>query len=173
MNDIMNVIKNRRSCRSYKPELIKDSELDVILEAGEWAASGMGQQATMMVAVRDAELVKKLSKMNAAVLGSDSDPFYGAPMVVVVFADKNRNTYIEDGSLVLGNMMLAAESIGVASCWIHRAKEMFESEEGKKLKEQWGVPESYAGIGNAVLGYAASDASAAKPRKEGRIIKIG
>lgn len=172
MNEAIKNMIERRSCRAYKPEMIKDEELDLILKAGEWAPSGMGAQAPVMVAVQDPELVKKLSKMNAAVMGTDADPFYGAPVVVAVLADTNRGTYVEDGSLVLGNMMLAAASLGVGSCWIHRAKEVFESEEGKALKKEWGIPDSYAGVGHVVLGYPAAPLAEGKPRKEGRIIKI-
>ena len=173
MNEIIKSMIERRSCRAYKEEMIKDEELDLILEAGEWAASGKGMQATVMVSVQDPQLVKKLSKMNAEVLGTDSDPFYGAPMVVVVFANKSvRPTYVEDGSLVLGNMMLAASSLGIGSCWIHRAKEVFESEEGKKLKKEWGLSDDYVGIGHVVLGYPSAPLPKGQPRKEGRIIKI-
>lgn len=172
MNEVIKNMLERRSCRSYKAEQIRDEELDQILTAGEWAPSGMGMQSPMIVAVQDPELVKKLSAMNAAVMGVNSDPFYGAPTVVVVFADSSRGTCVEDGSLVLGNMMNAAASLGVASCWIHRAKEMFESEEGKALMRTWGVPESYRGVGHCILGYAAGPLGEGKPRKENYIIKI-
>lgn len=165
MNEVIKNMMERRSCRSYKQEQIKDEELNMILTAGEWAPTGMGAQSPMMVVVQNPELIKKLSAMNAAVMGTKSDPFYGAPTVVVVFADTSRITYVEDGSLVMGNLMNAAASIGVASCWIHRAKEMFESEEGKALMKEWGVPESYSGIGNCILGYAAAPLGEGKPRK--------
>lgn len=166
MNEAIKNMMDRRSCRSYKEEQIKDEELNLILTAGEWAPNGMGAQSPMMVAVQKPELVKKLSAMNAAVMGSASDPFYGAPTVVVVFADANRLTYLEDGSLVLGNLMNAAASLGVGSCWIHRAKQVFESEEGKALMKEWGVPESYVGVGHCILGYAKAPLAAGKPRKE-------
>ena len=172
MNEVIKNMLERRSCRSYKAEQIRDEELDQILTAGEWAPSGMGAQSPMIVAVQDPELVRKLSVMNAAVMGSSTDPFYGAPTVVVVFADSSRGTCVEDGSLALGNMMNAAASLGVASCWIHRAKEVFESEEGKALMRAWGVPESYRGVGHCILGYAAEPLGAGKPRKENYIIKI-
>lgn len=166
MNEAIKNMMERRSCRSYKEEQIQDEELNLILTAGEWAPTGMGAQSPMMVAVQNPELIKKLSVMNAEVMGTTSDPFYGAPTVVVVFADTNRPTYVEDGSLVLGNLMNAAASIGVGSCWIHRAKQVFESEEGKALMKEWGVPESYAGVGHCILGYAAAPLAAGKPRKE-------
>lgn len=166
MNEAIKNMMERRSCRSYKEEQIKDEELDLILTAGEWAPTGMGMQSPMMVAVQNPELIKKLSAMNAEVMGTTADPFYGAPTVVVVFADTNRPTYVEDGSLVLGNLMNAAASLGVGSCWIHRAKQVFESEEGKALMREWGVPESYAGVGHCILGYAAAPLAEGKPRKE-------
>ena len=173
MNEIIKNMLERRSCRAYKSEMIKDEELDLILKAGEWAASGKGMQVAVMVAIQDPELIKKLSKMNAEILGTDADPFFGAPVVVVVLANKAiRPTYIEDGSLVLGNMMLAASSLGIGSCWVHRAREEFESEEGKKLKKEWGLSDDYVGIGHLVMGYPSSPLPKPQPRKEGRIIKI-
>ena len=173
MNEIIKNMIERRSCRAYKSEMIKDEELDLILKAGEWAASGKGMQVAVMVAIQDPELIKKLSKMNAEILGTDADPFFGAPVVVAVLANKAiRPTYIEDGSLVLGNMMLAASSLGIGSCWVHRAREEFESEEGKKLKKEWGLSDDYVGIGHVVLGYPSAPLQKPLPRKEGRIIKI-
>lgn len=169
MNDTMKTLIERRSCRSYKSEQIKKEELDAVLRAGIWAPTGMNRQHTKLVAVTDSELVALLSKMNAAVMGTANDPFYGAPCVVIVFGDSNVYTYVEDGSLAMGNMMNAAHSLGLGSCWIHRAKEMFESEEGKALMAKWGIPESYKGVGNCILGYI--DAPPAdRPRLEGRII---
>lgn len=169
MNEVIKNMLERRSCRAYRPEQIKDEELQMILTAGEWAPSGMGAQSPVMVAVQNPELIKKLSAMNAEVMGTSSDPFYGAPTVVVVFADTNRPTYVEDGSLVLGNLMNAAASLGVGSCWIHRAKQVFESEEGKALMKEWGVPDTCAGVGHCILGYPAAAPAAGKPRKEGYI----
>ena len=173
MNEIIKNMIERRSCRAYKSEMIKDEELDLILKAGEWAASGKGMQVAVMVAIQDPELIKRLSKMNAEILGTDADPFFGAPVVVAVLANKAiRPTYIEDGSLVLGNMMLAASSLGIGSCWVHRAREECESEEGKKLKKEWGLSDDYVGIGHVVLGYPSAPLPKPQPRKEGRIIKI-
>ncbi|MBQ3323080.1 MAG: nitroreductase [Firmicutes bacterium] len=172
MNEVINTIKERRSIRSFRNEQITEEQIDTILEAGSYAPSGMGQQATMMVAVQDPEVIAQMSGLNAQVMGMDIDPFYGAPTVVVVFADSSRLTYVEDGSLVIGSMMLAASSIGVDSCWIHRAKETFETEEGKELKKKWGVPENYVGIGNCILGYRDGDLPQAAERKQGRIIHI-
>ncbi|MDD6647677.1 MAG: nitroreductase [Firmicutes bacterium] len=172
MNEIIKAMKERRSIRKYKSEQIKDTELEQILEAGLYAASGRGQQATKLVVVQDKDTIARLSKMNAAVMGADTDPFYGAPTVITVFADRERVTCVEDGSLVIGNMMLAAHSIGVDSCWIHRAKEVFDSQEGKELMEEWGVDADYFGVGNCILGYRDCDYPAAPARKEGRIIRV-
>jgi len=166
MQETLKDLKVRRSCRSYKTEQIKAEELNLILEAGTYAPTGMGMQSPIMVVVQDQETIQKLSEMNAAVMGkSDIDPFYGAPTVVIVLADKNRPTYVCDGSLVIGNLMNAAHAIGVGSCWVHRAKEMFESDEGQKLLKKWDIKGDYAGIGNCILGYAVEEAEA-KPRKD-------
>ena len=140
MNETIKNLLERRSVRGYKEDLVPEEVLNEILEAGEYAPSGMGQQGTLMVVTQNPELVAKLSKMNADVMGTESDPFYGAPTVVVVFADSNMPTCVENGSLVMGNLMNAAHALGVDSCWIHRAREVFASEEGKALKAEWGVP---------------------------------
>ena len=161
----------RRSVRKYSDRPVEDEKLDKVLTAGLYAPTGMNNQAPVMVAVRDKETRDKLSRMNAAVMGASGDPFYGAPCVIVVLSDPERMTWVEDGSLVLGNLMNAAHSLGLGSCWIHRAKECFDTPEGKALLRAWGVPENYRGIGNCILGYAAEEPEA-KPRKSGRIIKI-
>ena len=171
-NEVLNAIKTRRSIRKYKAEQITDEQLDAILEAGTYAATGMGKQSPVIVVVQKPELIAKLSKMNAAVMGTTSDPFYGAPTVLIVLADPERGTYVEDGSLVMGNLMLAAHAVGVDSCWIHRAREVFASEEGKALKAEWGVPESYIGIGHCVLGYRSGEYPEAKARKDGFVIRV-
>ena len=165
------ILKNRRSIRKYKPEQVSDAHLDAILEAGLYAPSGMNTQNAYMVAVRDKETRDQLSRMNAAVMGTDKDPFYGAPCVVVVLVEPERYTAVEDGSLVLGNLMNAAYEAGVGSCWIHRARQMFESDEGKALLKKWGLREDLIGVGNCILGYPDED-PAPKPRREGRIIKV-
>ncbi len=171
MNEVLNNIKTRRSIKKYKPEQIKEADLDMILEAGTYAPTGRNLQSPVIVAVQDKETVERLSKLNAKILGSDSDPFYGAPTVLIVLADKNINTYKEDGSLVMQNLMLAAHSLGLGSCWIHRAKEMFETEEGRELLTKWGIPENYEGIGNCILGYADIEPQV-RPRKDGYIIRV-
>lgn len=161
----------RRSVRKYSDRPVEDEKLDKVLTAGLYAPTGMNNQTPVMVAVRDKETRDRLSRMNAAVMGASGDPFYGAPCVIVVLSDPERMTWVEDGSLVLGNLMNAAHSLGLGSCWIHRAKECFDTPEGKALLRAWGVPENYRGVGNCVLGYAAEEPEA-KPRKSGRIIKI-
>ena len=162
----------RRSIRAYKAEQIKENELDYVLKAALYAPTGRNFQSTLMVAAQDKELVSQLSKMNAAVMGVDSDPFYGAPTVVMVFADMSIPTHFEDGCLAMGNMLNAAHEIGLGSCWIHRARQVFESDEGKALMKEWGVPENYVGIGNCILGYADCEIPEPAPRKDGRIIKL-
>lgn len=172
MNEVLKCLKERRSVRKYKAEQIKDSELELILEAGTYAATGMGMQSPIMVVVQDPEMIVKLSKMNAAVMGVNSDPFYGAPTVVIVLADAERGTCVEDGSLVMGNLMNAAYSVGVDSCWIHRAREVFATEEGKALLKEWGIEGNYIGVGHCLLGYRDCELPQAKPRKENYIYRV-
>lgn len=173
MNEVIKNIKERRSARAYRPEQIKKEELDLILEAGTYAPTGMGMQSPLIVSVQNPELISRLSKMNAAVMGTENDPFYGAPTVLVVLADSHRPTCVEDGSLVLGTLMLAAHSVGVDSCWIHRAREVFASEEGQALLKEWGIPEHYIGVGHCILGYAQEGGiKPAKPRKEDYVFTI-
>lgn len=161
----------RRSVRKYSDRPVEEEKLDKVLTAGLYAPTGMNNQLPVLVAVRDKATRDRLSRMNAAVMGASGDPFYGAPCVIVVLSDPERMTWVEDGSLVLGNLMNAAHSLGLGSCWIHRAKECFDTPEGKALLRAWGVPENYRGVGNCILGYAAEEPEA-KPRKSGRIIKI-
>lgn len=168
---MLEILKNRRSIRKYRPEQVSDAQLDAILEAGLYAPSAMNNQKTVLVAVRDKETRDQLSRMNAAVMGVDRDPFYGAPCVIVVLADPEKGTWLEDGSLVMGNLMNAAKALGLGSCWIHRAQPMFDSPEGKKLLKKWGLPETMKGVGNFILGYP-DEEPAPKPRAEGRIIKV-
>ena len=165
MNQTIKDLEERRSIRKYKSEQIKDDELNQILEAGEYAPSGMGRQPTKMVVVQDKATIEKLSKINASIMGVNTDPFYGAPTVVIVLADKRVATYVEDGSLVMGNLLNAAHSLNIGSCWIHRARETFETEEGKELLKEWGIDENYVGIGNCILGYVDGEYPTAKDRK--------
>ena len=171
MNEAMHNLLNRRSIRKYTDTQVPDDLLDKVLEAGLYAPTGMNTQNIYMVAVRDKETRDQLSPMNAAVMGREGDPFYGAPCVTVVLGDADGYPVVENGSLVLGNLMNAAHALGLGSCWIHRAKQTFETEEGKALLKKWGLPETLVGIGNCILGFAAEDPEA-KPRKEGRIVKV-
>lgn len=166
MNDVIRNMMERRSVRAYKPEHVPQELMDQILEAGSYAASGMGRQPVIVLAVTNRELRDKLSRINAEVMGRDGDPFYGAPDVLVVLADKSAPTHVYDGALVMGNMMNAAASLGIASCWIHRAKETFEGEEGKALLKELGIEGDYEGIGNLIIGYADGEVKPAAPRKE-------
>lgn len=171
MNDTLKTLMERRSVRSYKPDQIPEDVLEQILLAGEYAPSGMGMQSAVMVVVQDPETIRTLSRINAEIMGTDGDPFYGASTVVVVLADRRRGTCVEDGSLVMGNLLNAAFSLGVDSCWIHRARETYETEEGKALLKKWGLSEDYIGIGNCILGYSDQPLPQPKPRKEGFVIR--
>ncbi|MCQ2505220.1 MAG: nitroreductase [Saccharofermentans sp.] len=168
MNETIKTLKTRRSCRSFKPEMVKDSELKAIVEAGTYAATGMGKQSPIIIAVTDKELRDQIAEENRKIGGWNEgfDPFYGAPVILIVLADKSVPTYLYDGSLVMGNLMNAASSLGVANIWIHRAKEEFESEFGKSLLKKLGIEGDYEGIGHCALGYDAKEANAAAPRKE-------
>lgn len=168
MNGSIQNLITRRSIRKFKNEQIKEQELEQILKAGTYAPTGMGMQSPKIVVIQNKKIRDELSKLNASFLWSKdsaekSDPFYGAPTVLVVLANKNIKTYLEDGSLVLGNLMNAAHSLGIGSCWIHRAKEEFDSDEGKKLLLDWGISTDYVGIGHCILGYPADD-YVAKPK---------
>ena len=174
-NEVIMALKTRRSVRSYKPDQITDDELKTVLEAGTWAPTAMGYQDPWIVAVQNPALLKKISRMNAAVWGRDIDPFYGAPTYVLVFASDPAQwkNSVPDGSLVLGNMMNAAHALGLGSCWINREREMFATEEGKALMKEFGLPDGLIGIGALALGYPAGPARDPKPRKENyyRIVK--
>ena len=168
MSDILEVIKTRRSVRKYKSDMVPAEIIDKIIEAGTYAATGMDRQSPIILAVTDKELRDKLSKMNSRIMGKseDFDPFYGAPVVLVVLADKSMPTYIYDGTLVMGNLMLEAHALGVDSCWIHRAKEEFESEEGREILKSLGIEGDYEGIGHCILGYVDGEEPQCHPRKD-------
>lgn len=173
-NEIIRALKERRSIRSYKPEQISDDELKTVLEAGTWAPTAKGLQDPWIVAVQNPALLKRISRMNAAVWGRDDiDPFYGAPTFVLVFGSADWVNAVPDGSLVLGNMMNAAHAIGLGSCWINREREMFATDEGKALMAELGLPDGLIGIGALALGYPAAPPREPKPRKENyyRIVK--
>ena len=172
MNEVIQALKERRSCRSYKPDPIPTEILDQILEAGTYAPTGMGRQSPIMIAVTERETRDRLSRMNAAVMGTDNDPFYGAPVVIVVLADRSIRTAVYDGSLVMGNLMNVAHALGIGSCWIHRAKEEFDSEEGKAILAGLGIQGDYEGIGHCILGYEKDPCRPAAARKENYIYRI-
>ena len=166
-------LKNRRSCRSYQPRQNTEEELQQVLEAGTYAPTGRGAQAPIIVVVQDKETIAALSRQNAAIMGNpEADPFYGAPTVLIVLADKSRPTYLYHGSCVMDNLLNAAQAVGLGACWIHRAKEEFESEEGKALLKQWGIQGDYEGIGHCVLGYRADAVPAPAPRKENYVYYV-
>ena len=173
MNEILKAMEERRSCRSFLPEQLKEGDLEQILRAGTFAATGMGRQSPKIVVLQNPEDIAALERMNAAVLGNpDAHPFYGAPTVCVVLAAAGAFTNVEDGSLVMGNLMLAAWSLGVGSCWIHRAREEFASPEGKALLKKWGVEGDYIGVGHCILGYPTGEYRPAKPRKNDYILRV-
>ena len=172
MSDVLETIKSRRSIRKYKSDMVPQDKLEKIIEAGTYAATGMGKQSPIIVAVTNKELRDKLSAMNAKIMGTNTDPFYGAPVVLIVLADKSRPTYLYDGSLVMGYLMLEAEAQGIGSCWIHRAKEEFESEEGKEILKSLGIEGDYEGIGHCVLGFADGPAPKAAPRKDSYVYYV-
>ncbi|SEK38848.1 nitroreductase [Ruminococcus albus] len=174
MSEVMDKIISRRSVRAFTDEMPTEEQLETILKAGTFAATGMNRQSPIMICVTDKKVRDELSAMNARIMGKDEsfDPFYGAPAVIIVLADKSASTYIYDGSLVMGNLMLAAHDVGLGSCWIHRAKEEFESEEGKALLAKLGITGDYEGIGHCVVGHIKGDYPAEKPRKENYIYYI-
>lgn len=171
MNEAIQNMLTRRSVRAYKPEQILREQLNAVLEAGEYAPTGGGRQSPVIVVIQDKETIAALSKLNAAVMGADTDPFYGAPTVLVVLADGKRSTCVEDGACVLCNLMNAAHAVGLGSCWIHRAKEVFASEAGKQYLKMWGLSEDYIGVGHCILGYADAAPEAA-PRKADYIVRV-
>ena len=173
-NEAIENLLTRRSVRAYKPDAVPAGLLDAVLEAGLYAPSGMNRQPVTLVAVTDRAVRDRLSEMNAAVMGrAGSDPFYGAPAVIVVLTDPAASpTAEEDGALALGNLMNAAHAAGLGSCWIHRAREEFDSPEGKALLRGWGLPETLRGVGHCILGYAAGGEPEAKPRREGRVVRV-
>lgn len=167
MNETLNVLETRRSVRAFDPSRMPTDQLiSDVVKAGEYAPTGRGMQSPRIVVITNKAVRDRLSQLNAEVMGVTSDPFYGAPVILLVLADRSRPTYLYDGSLVMGNLMNAAHAVGLGSCWIHRAREVFASEEGKKLLAQWGIAGDYEGIGHVALGYALNEPAQAKPRKD-------
>ena len=172
MNEVIKTLVERRSCKNYKNTQVEEAALQEILKAGTYAANGMAKQAAKIVVLQKKEDIDALEKMNAGIMGNpDLHPFYGAPTVCVVLADPSVRTAVEDGSLVIGNMMAAAWSLGIGSCWIHRAKEEFASPEGKALLKKWGIEGEYIGVGHCILGYPAAEYRPAAPRKADFILR--
>ncbi len=174
MNDIIKAMEERRSIRNFKAEMPKKADIEEIIEAGLYAASGRGAQAAITIAVTNREFRDKLAEVNRKIGGWDEgfDPFYGAPVILIVLGNKERATNLYDGSLVIGNMMLAAHSLGLGSIWIHRAKEEFEMNEYKKLLSDLGIKGDFEGIGHCAVGYIDGDVPEAAPRKDNRVFWV-
>ena len=173
MNEVIQCLVERRSCKKYLPKQVDEAALQEILLAGTYAPSGKNRQAAKILVLQKPEDIAAVERLNAAVLGNpDGRPFYGAPTVLVVLANPEVNTAVEDGSLVMGNLMNAAHSLGVASCWIHRAREVFDSEEGRALLRKWGVTGEYIGVGHCLLGYADGPEKPASPRKSDYVVRV-
>ena len=174
MSDVLNKMKSRRSIRKFKPDMVPQEILDQIIEAGLYAASGMGEQSPIIIQVTKKEIRDEISKMNCEIGGwkEGFDPFYGAPAMLIVLAKKSRPTYVYDGSLVMGNLMHAAHELGIGSCWIHRAKEEFETDFGIELFKSLGIEDEYEGIGHCILGYPEGDYPETPERKENRVFTI-
>ncbi len=172
MNETIKTLLSRRSIRKFKPNQIKEEELNTILEAGMYAPSGANQQSALFVVIQDKETLQKISAMNAAIWKKGDDPYYSAPTVILVLADRSKVTPVEDATLALGNMFNAAASLGLGSCWVHRARQMFESGEGKELLSKWGITGDYIGVGSCALGYPDCEIPRATPRKEKFVVRV-
>ena len=172
MNAELQALKERRSVRKYKADMVPQELIHQVIDAGLYAASGHGTQEVIIVAVTNKEVRDKLAKMNREILGTNSDSFYGAPVVLVVLGPKSNKLTPYDGSLVMGNLMQAAHAVGLGSCWINRAKEEFASEEGKQLLKEWGIEGEYEGVGHCILGYADGPVPQAAPRKANRVFYV-
>lgn len=169
MNEMIRMLTERRSCRAFEARQVEPELLREVLTAGSYAPSGMNRQSPVMLVMQDGERIRELAALNAAVMGRDGDPFYGAPTVISVLADTACMTWQEDGALVIGNLLVAAHALGLAGCWIHRAREVFDSERGRAILREYGIPDSCRGVGHCILGYREGESPEAKPRREGRI----
>ena len=170
--NFLSLIKTRRSVRAYKSEPVPSKALDAVLEAGTYAPTGGGHQSPTIIAITDPKYRKEIAKLNAEVMGSNTDPYYGAPVVILVLADGSASTFVEDGSCVLENMMLAAHALGLGTVWVHREREIFDSESGKALLREWKLPETLRGVGAIALGYPAQEAGQPAARKQNYIVRI-
>ena len=171
-NNFLSLIKTRRSVRAYKPEFVPSEALDAVLEAGTYAPTGGGHQSPTIIAITDPKYRKEIAKLNAEVMGSNTDPYYGAPVVILVLADGSASTFVEDGSCVLENMMLAAHALGLGTVWVHREREIFDSESGKALLREWKLPETLRGVGAIALGYPSQGSRPTAARKQNYIVRI-
>ena len=174
-NEALNVLLERRAIRKFKSEQIKDKELDAVLKAGTYAPTGKGTQQPVIVAVQDKNLRDRISKLNAKIMGTDSDPYYGAPTIVIVFASKDAYDHdiaVMDCAAVTTNILNAAYAVGLGSCWINRPMAMFKTDEGKELLKDMGIEQPLTGVASVALGYADCVLPEPKPRKEGYIIKV-
>ena len=170
MNPVIESLVTRTSCRNYTSQMPSHEDLETICRAGTYAPTGKNTQCPVIVAVTNKDIRDRMSRLNAKVLNTDSDPFYGAPVVLLVLSDKSTGlTPVEDGSLVMGNLMNAAHALGLGACWINRARQVFDSDEGKALLKEIGLEGDYLGIGNCIVGYRATPATPPRPRKEGWI----
>ena len=172
MSDVLEKIKTRRSVKKYKPDMIPQDIIDKVTEAGLYAANGMGRQATIIIQVTNKEMRDRLSRMNAEIMGKDVDPFYNAPVVLIVLAVNAAPTFLYDGTVVMEKLLLAAHDEGLGSCWIHRAKEEFESKEGKEILKSLGIEGDYEGIGHCVIGYVNGEYPKTSPRRENRVFYV-
>lgn len=170
--EFLDMLLTRRSVRAYKPDPVPTALLEEVLRAGTYAPTGGGRQSPVLVAVTDKAARDEISRLNAAVMGKDTDPYYGAPVLVLALADLASSTWVEDASCALENMMLAAHALGLGSVWVHREREIFDSEAGKALLRAWGLPETLRGVGSIALGYASGPAPAPAPRKDGYIVRV-
>lgn len=170
--EFLDLLLTRRSVRAYKPDPVPTALLEEVLRAGTYAPTGGGRQSPVLVAVTDKAARDEISRLNAAVMGKDTDPYYGAPVLVLALADPASSTWVEDASCALENMMLAAHALGLGSVWVHREREIFDSEAGKALLRAWGLPETLRGVGSIALGYASGPAPAPAPRKDGYIVRV-
>lgn len=170
--EFLDLLLTRRSVRAYKPDPVPEALLEEVLRAGTYAPTGGGRQSPVLVAVTDKAARDEISRLNAAVMGKDTDPYYGAPVLVLALADPASSTWVEDASCALENMMLAAHALGLGSVWVHREREIFDSEAGKALLRAWGLPETLRGVGSIALGYASGPAPAPAPRKDGYIVRV-
>ena len=165
-------IKTRRSVRAYKSEPVPSKALDAVLEAGTCAPTGGGHQSPTIIAITDSKYRREIAKLNAEVMVSNTDPYYGAPVVILVLVDGSASTYVEDGSCILENMMLAAHTLSLGTVWVYREHEIFDIESGKNLLWEWKLPEILRGIGTIALGYPAQEAGKPAARKQNYIVRI-